>query len=238
MADQRLRKVELHRVDRRSAACWCGSRPTSCCGCRWSSAATRPSSSSSDADLEAAVDGAMLAKMRNMGEACTAANRFLVHESVAASSPSGSAERMGALRVGRGTEDGVDVGPLIDADARRQGRPSWSPTPSTTGPRCSPAATAPERPGLLLRADRAARRAARRRGHPRGDLRPGRADHDVLAPTRRRSGWPTTPSTAWSPTSTPEDLAARDPGRASGWRPAWSASTPGSCPTPRRRSAA
>jgi succinate-semialdehyde dehydrogenase/glutarate-semialdehyde dehydrogenase len=71
-----------------------------------------------DADLDAAVDGAMLAKMRNVGEACTAANRFHVHESLAEEFAQRLAERMGALKVGRGTEDGVDVGPLID-DAQR-----------------------------------------------------------------------------------------------------------------------
>ncbi len=70
-----------------------------------------------DADLDAAVDGAMAAKMRNMGEACTSANRFLVHASVAEDFAARLAERMGALRVGRGQDDGVDVGPLIDADA-------------------------------------------------------------------------------------------------------------------------
>jgi succinate-semialdehyde dehydrogenase/glutarate-semialdehyde dehydrogenase len=71
-----------------------------------------------DADLDRAVEGAMLAKMRNIGEACTAANRFYVHESVSEEFGRRFAERMGALRVGRGTEDGVDVGPLIDAKAR------------------------------------------------------------------------------------------------------------------------
>ena len=67
-----------------------------------------------DADLDAAVDGAMLAKMRNVGEACTSANRFHVHESVAEEFGRRLAERMGALKVGKGTDDGVDVGPLID----------------------------------------------------------------------------------------------------------------------------
>jgi succinate-semialdehyde dehydrogenase/glutarate-semialdehyde dehydrogenase len=71
-----------------------------------------------DADLDAAVSGAMLAKMRNAGEACTAANRFIVHESVAEEFSRRLAERMGALRVGRGTDDGVDVGPLVDAATR------------------------------------------------------------------------------------------------------------------------
>src|ERR671933_2730516 len=73
-----------------------------------------------DADLEAAVDGAMLAKMRNMGEACTAANRFVVHSSVADEFAHRLAERMGALVVGRGTEDGVDVGPLVDLPSQRK----------------------------------------------------------------------------------------------------------------------
>jgi succinate-semialdehyde dehydrogenase/glutarate-semialdehyde dehydrogenase len=71
-----------------------------------------------DADLDKAVEGAMLAKMRNMGEACTSANRFLVHESVATEFSQRLAERMAALRVGRGTEDGVDVGPLVDGKQR------------------------------------------------------------------------------------------------------------------------
>ena len=71
-----------------------------------------------DADLDAAVDGAMLAKMRNIGEACTAANRFHVHASVAEEFTGRLAERMSALRLGRGTDDGVDVGPLVDAKQR------------------------------------------------------------------------------------------------------------------------
>jgi succinate-semialdehyde dehydrogenase/glutarate-semialdehyde dehydrogenase len=71
-----------------------------------------------DADLDAAVDGAMLAKMRNVGEACTAANRFHVHEDVAEEFTRRLAERMSALTLGRGTEDGVDVGPLVDASQR------------------------------------------------------------------------------------------------------------------------
>jgi succinate-semialdehyde dehydrogenase / glutarate-semialdehyde dehydrogenase len=71
-----------------------------------------------DADLDAAVEGALLAKMRNVGEACTAANRFHVHASVADEFSRRLAERMGALKVGRGTEPGVDVGPLIDEAQR------------------------------------------------------------------------------------------------------------------------
>jgi succinate-semialdehyde dehydrogenase / glutarate-semialdehyde dehydrogenase len=71
-----------------------------------------------DADVDAAVEGAMIAKMRNGGEACTSANRFQVHESVADEFTRKLAERMGAMSVGRGTGDGVQVGPLIDDTQR------------------------------------------------------------------------------------------------------------------------
>jgi succinate-semialdehyde dehydrogenase / glutarate-semialdehyde dehydrogenase len=71
-----------------------------------------------DADLVAAVEGAMLAKMRNIGEACTAANRFYVQSAIADEFSRRLADRMGALRIGRGVDDGVQVGPLIDAAAR------------------------------------------------------------------------------------------------------------------------
>jgi succinate-semialdehyde dehydrogenase / glutarate-semialdehyde dehydrogenase len=71
-----------------------------------------------DADLDAAVEGALTAKLRNVGEACTAANRFHVHESIAGEFARRMAERMGSLKVGRGTEPGVDVGPLIDGRQR------------------------------------------------------------------------------------------------------------------------
>ncbi|WP_353648350.1 NAD-dependent succinate-semialdehyde dehydrogenase [Nakamurella sp. A5-74] len=70
-----------------------------------------------DADLDKAVAGAMLAKMRNIGEACTAANRFIVHESVAEEFALKLAEKMGAMKVGPGIDDGVQVGPLIDRAA-------------------------------------------------------------------------------------------------------------------------
>jgi succinate-semialdehyde dehydrogenase/glutarate-semialdehyde dehydrogenase len=73
-----------------------------------------------DADLDLAVEGAMVAKMRNMGEACTSANRFIVHEAVAGEFSRRLAERMGALRLGRGTEPDTDVGPLIDEPSREK----------------------------------------------------------------------------------------------------------------------
>ncbi|GGF36209.1 NAD-dependent succinate-semialdehyde dehydrogenase [Subtercola lobariae] len=67
-----------------------------------------------DADLDDAVQGALAAKFRNTGQACTAANRFLVHESVADRFAATLADRVRAMRVGRGTEPGVTIGPLID----------------------------------------------------------------------------------------------------------------------------
>ncbi|MBF4600143.1 NAD-dependent succinate-semialdehyde dehydrogenase [Frigoribacterium sp. VKM Ac-1396] len=70
-----------------------------------------------DADLDAAVEGAMQAKFRNVGQACTAANRFIVHESVVAEFTSRVVERVRGLQVGAGTDDGVTVGPLIDGRA-------------------------------------------------------------------------------------------------------------------------
>jgi succinate-semialdehyde dehydrogenase / glutarate-semialdehyde dehydrogenase len=70
-----------------------------------------------DADLGAAVDGAMLAKFRNIGQACTAANRFIVHEAVADEFAARVTERVQAFKVGRGTEEDVQIGPLINDDA-------------------------------------------------------------------------------------------------------------------------
>lgn len=70
-----------------------------------------------DADLDVAVEGAMLAKMRNIGQACTAANRILVQRSVAEEFSKRLTERMSALAMGRGVEDGVVVGPLVNQAA-------------------------------------------------------------------------------------------------------------------------
>src|SRR6202040_996555 len=73
-----------------------------------------------DADLDAAIDGAMIAKMRNMGEACTSANRFYVHEKVHDEFAKKLAAKMAALKVGNGLDDGVAVGPLVNADAKKK----------------------------------------------------------------------------------------------------------------------
>jgi succinate-semialdehyde dehydrogenase / glutarate-semialdehyde dehydrogenase len=73
-----------------------------------------------DADLEAAVDGAIIAKMRNMGQSCVAANRFHVADEVVDDFTERLTDRLSKLTVGRGTKDGVDVGPLINEDQRRK----------------------------------------------------------------------------------------------------------------------
>jgi succinate-semialdehyde dehydrogenase/glutarate-semialdehyde dehydrogenase len=71
-----------------------------------------------DADIDAAVDGAMIAKMRNMGEACTAANRFYVHDKVHDEFAKKLTGKMAALKVGNGLDDGVSVGPLVNKEGR------------------------------------------------------------------------------------------------------------------------
>ena len=71
-----------------------------------------------DADIDAAIEGAMIAKMRNMGEACTAANRFYVHEKVHDEFAKKLTDKMAALKMGNGLDDGVALGPLVNAEGR------------------------------------------------------------------------------------------------------------------------
>ena len=73
-----------------------------------------------DADIDAAIEGAMIAKMRNMGEACTSANRFYIHEKVHDEFAKKLTAKMAGLKVGNGLDDGVAVGPLVNADARKK----------------------------------------------------------------------------------------------------------------------
>ena len=71
-----------------------------------------------DADIDAAIDGAMIAKMRNMGEACTAANRFFVHEKVHDEFAKKLTDKMKSLKMGNGLDEGVMLGPLVNAEGR------------------------------------------------------------------------------------------------------------------------
>ena len=170
-----------------------------------------------DADVDDAVEGAMIAKMRNIGEACTSANRFHVAEGIADEFAEKLGERMGALKLGRGTEEGVDVGPLIDADQRDKVAELVADAVDK-GATGLVGGSSRRRRRLLLRADGARRRPRRRPRATRGDLRPGRPGEGLRHPRRRRSPPPTTPSTASSPTSTPATSSARC-ASARGWRP-------------------
>ena len=100
-----------------------------------------------DADLDAAVDGAMVAKMRNGGEACTAANRFYVAESVADEFGRLLSQRMAALRVGPGTDEGVEVGPLVNQEAVDK-VDSLVQSALRAGARCLTGARRPDRAGF------------------------------------------------------------------------------------------
>src|SRR6266849_255647 len=71
-----------------------------------------------DADIDAAIDGAMIAKMRNMGEACTAANRFYVHEKIHDAFAKKLTDKMASLKMGNGLDDGVVIGPLVNEEGR------------------------------------------------------------------------------------------------------------------------
>ena len=123
-----------------------------------------------DADLDDAVEGAMLAKMRNIGEACTAANRFYAQAPIAEEFTRRLAERMDALVIGPGLETGAQVGPLID-EAARQKVATLVEDAVARGAVIRTSGRRGRGSGLLLPADRTVRRAGRRPHAPRGDLR-------------------------------------------------------------------
>jgi succinate-semialdehyde dehydrogenase/glutarate-semialdehyde dehydrogenase len=101
-----------------------------------------------DADIDAALDGAFLAKMRNGGEACTAANRFYVHEQVADEFTSRFADRLSKLAVGPGLQDGTDLGPLVNEDTRSKVASLVS-SAASTGARVVTGGRSPDRKGYF-----------------------------------------------------------------------------------------
>ena len=107
-----------------------------------------------DADVDAAIDGAMIAKMRNMGEACTAANRFYVHEKVHDEFAKKLTARMQALKIGNGLDDGVMLGPLVNADTRDKVKALVEDAVGK-GATVLTGGKAPDGPGLFLSGDRA-----------------------------------------------------------------------------------
>ncbi len=128
-----------------------------------------------DADIDAAIEGAMIAKMRNGGEACTAANRFYVQEGILDAFASRFAERMGGLKVDVGYDSATQCGPLINADA-------VSRVDGLVGDAVKRGATVLtggkplDREGFYYPPTVLSRRSGRCGDHPGGDLRPGRAD--------------------------------------------------------------
>jgi succinate-semialdehyde dehydrogenase/glutarate-semialdehyde dehydrogenase len=131
-----------------------------------------------DADIDAAIEGAMIAKMRNMGEACTAANRFFVHEMVHDEFASKLADKMAALKMGNGLDDGVMIGPLVNAEGRDK---VIEPVDDAVkkGGKVLTGGCAAGRPWLLLPADRGRQRLRGCLDAARGDLRARRFAADV-----------------------------------------------------------
>ena len=173
-----------------------------------------------DADVDAAVEGAVIAKMRNMGEACTAANRFHVAERVQDEFAEKLAQRLGAMKVGRGTEDGVQVGPLIDA-TQRDKVAELVQDATRKGAQAVVGGRIPDGTGYFYEPTVLAGRHRGRRAAARGDLRAGRARDRV----RRRGGRDRRRQRdrvrARRPTSTRRTSSARS-ASSRGSRPAWS----------------
>jgi succinate-semialdehyde dehydrogenase/glutarate-semialdehyde dehydrogenase len=187
-----------------------------------------------DADLDAALDGAMIAKFRNMGQSCVGANRFLVHSSVAAEFGRRFAERAAAVTMARGTEPNSTFGPVIDrrsrekihglvTDAVEQGAKALTGGEPVDGPVIF------TRPPYWPMYPRMRASCPRRCSDPSRRSSP-------LTPRTRRSRWPTAPNSVWFPTPTPRICAAA----CACWRAssrACSALTGAWCPTRPRLSA-
>jgi succinate-semialdehyde dehydrogenase/glutarate-semialdehyde dehydrogenase len=177
-----------------------------------------------DADVDAAVDGAMVAKMRNGGQACTAANRFLVHRDIAEEFATKLAARMGALKMGAGIDEGVELGPmvsekavtsiadLVDRSIAGERRRS-SGASARTGPASS--TRRPSSPGWRpTRRSRPKRSSAR--SHP----------SSRSTPMKKHSPSPMPPSTGW-PVMSIVATSRTDYASASNSRSAWSDSIAG-----------
>ena len=204
LADPRVRKLsftgstEVGRVLLRTAA-------ETVTNCSMELGGNAPFLVFEDADIDAAIEGAFLAKMRNGGEACTAANRFYVHDAVADEFTAKFAARLEKLSVGPGLEEGTDLGPLVNEDTRSKVATLVAEAADDRRPG-GHRRPRPGPPRLLLPAHRPGR-VPPTLGHPGTRRSSARWRPSCGSPTRRkRSAGPTTPSTAWSPTSTPRDL--------------------------------
>ena len=187
-----------------------------------------------DADLEAAIDGAILCKFRNSGQTCISANRILVQDGVHDEFVARFDEAVGALKVGNGLDDGVQVGPLIDGAAVE--KVEWHVADATSrGAELVRGGSRLEgtffEPTVLTGVTSAMAMSCR------GDLRPGRRNPAVRDRSRRRSSSRTTHRTASLRTSTAATSAGSGASRR-GSSTGSSASTPASSPPRWRRSAA
>ena len=178
-----------------------------------------------DADLDAALAGAMVAKMRNAGEACTAANRFYVQEGIHDAFVKGLSERMAALKIGPGYDPATNCGPMITQAAVKKIDRLVSGAIERGG-RHHDRRRAVARHGLLLPADGAGKRARRRPRLPMRKSSVRSQQSTSLPPRKTPSALPMTPNTAWQPISTAP--TSRGPcGLAKAWKPACWGSTAG-----------
>ena len=185
-----------------------------------------------DADLDAAVNGAIASKYRNTGQTCVCANRLLVQDGVYDAFAAKLKTAVEALKVGNGMEPGVTQGPLINADAVLKVEEHIADA-LKRGARVVTGGKRHARGGNFFQPTMLADVPARRHDLPRGDLRPGRPAVPLQDRSRGHPDWPTTPSSASPPISTPATSAASSawPRR---WNTASSASTRASSP-PRSR---
>ena len=159
-----------------------------------------------DADIDAAIEGAMIAKMRNMGEACTAANRFYVHEKVHDEFAKKLTAKMSGLKMGNGLDDGVALGPLVNKDGLDK-VVELVDDAVKKGAKVLTGGKAPGGPGFFYPATVLANVSTTPRCSTRKYLDRSRRSRPS-SPRTRWSRAPTTPNTASSPISTPRMSAA------------------------------
>ena len=175
-----------------------------------------------DADIDSAVEGAMVSKYRNAGQTCVCANRLYVQDGVYDSFVKKLADKSKTIKVGNGFEPGVNQGPLIDAQAMTKVEAHVADALAKGAKVLSGGSRARR---ALLRAHRAGRGHRRHAVRARRNVRPGGAGVPLQDRGRSDRRWRTPPSSAWRATSTAATSAASSawPRR---WSTAWSASTP------------
>ena len=175
-----------------------------------------------DADIDAAVQGAIISKYRNAGQTCVCANRVYVQEGVYDEFVGKFTAAVQQLKVGRGEESGVNVGPMISSDAIEKVEELLQDA-TDKGASVSKAVSAMNSAACFT-ADRGQRRDRGYGVRDRGNLRPGCAGLQVHRPKKKLLNCPTPPSSAWPPIFM-RVIWAGFSGWLKGWNTAWSAST-------------